>query len=466
MGVKIYERKVDKYTKVFLFGGIRVGRFTNQKASSRYSRALRGLHAFVFALSLVPFEAPAADWSTGSFAPGALGGTSGAQTVAQTQNAGNNGMASQLGAIAAAVSMAAGGLYIAKGATQLKCCSSGCTGSGSSSEKAKTDIDNNTKKSVTGSGITGGLFRQPVDYRRLRFPDEAKACPAPRLPLFFEFLRPAKADAALGPCLDAAIAMATGGLLLLNGLMGMQAANQANQNAGASLANAGNMGGMSSAGTSPTPDAAKTDSAKFGAQGSSASPIKLDPALLRTGTANDIMGKFEKQFGIPRDQFAQSVMDGNDPRKILGSAPLNPLSNADMNKATTDARGMSDADKANALANAGLGDVQRDLASKVGEVNPAGGPATSGLAAFKKSTGGDSVDLDKLADEIGKPSESAALGVSPEVQAALAAKQLDERKNGITDLTIFEVVHLKYRERSKKIFGYDPDGAKGGGHGI
>jgi hypothetical protein len=45
------------------------------------------------------------------------------------------------------------------------------------------------------------------------------------------------------------------------------------------------------------------------------------------------------------------------------------------------------------------------------------------------------------------------------VQAALAAKELDDRKNGITDLSIFEVVHAKYREKTKFIFGYDPDGA-------
>jgi hypothetical protein len=66
------------------------------------------------------------------------------------------------------------------------------------------------------------------------------------------------------------------------------------------------------------------------------------------------------------------------------------------------------------------------------------------------------------------PADSAAaLGVSPEVQAALAARELAERNKDLTDLSLFQVVHAKYRERSKMIFGFDPDGLpKGNGHGI
>jgi hypothetical protein len=197
-------------------------------------------------------------------------------------------------------------------------------------------------------------------------------------------------------------------------------------------------------------------------------PIKLDPALLRTGTANDIMNQFESHFGIPRDQFADGVLGGQDPRNLLNSAPKNALTNDDMNKAISGAKGMSDADKAAALAKSPLGDAQRDLASKMGgdaqyEMKMAGaGTGGNNIAAFgkKKDAELDPVDLPTA-------ESAAALGVSPEVQAALAAKQLEDRKNGLTDLTIFQVVHAKYREKSKMIFGFDPDGLpKGGGNGI
>jgi len=55
--------------------------------------------------------------------------------------------------------------------------------------------------------------------------------------------------------------------------------------------------------------------------------------------------------------------------------------------------------------------------------------------------------------------------ISPELKAAIEAKELDDRRNGITDLTVFEIVHIKYRERAKIIFGYDPDSvSKGAQH--
>ena len=45
------------------------------------------------------------------------------------------------------------------------------------------------------------------------------------------------------------------------------------------------------------------------------------------------------------------------------------------------------------------------------------------------------------------------LQLSPEVQAALAAQELQKMKDGMTELSIFEVVHNKYQERQKNIYG-------------
>ena len=113
---------------------------------------------------------------------------------------------------------------------------------------------------------------------------------------------------------------------------------------------------------------------------SSGSSVKLDPALLRTGTANDIMGQLENRFGIPRDEFAQNVMNGRDPREILTGAPQNAIATADMNKAITAAQNMTDAEKKDAMANSPMSAVQTELLAKMNEggVNAgAGGQRTT-----------------------------------------------------------------------------------------
>lgn len=389
------------------------------------------------------------------------------QAGSQGQASSTNSMASMLGQAAGVLSMAAGGLYMAKGVQQMKCCTQGCTGSGTASK------DEAAKEAAKAKDAASTIQRQPIDYFKLRFPDEAnKSCPAVpvrnlRAFSLLELFQPQKAVADMSGCLDAGIALATGGLMLLNGMLGLAAASQSSQMANTTGANASGMDTIgNSVGTSPTPDS--TSTASLGNSTGSSNPIKLDPALLRTGKANDIMNQFENQFGIPRDQFANGVIGGQDPRNMLNSAPQNALSNDDMNKALRGAKAMSDSEKAAALANSPIGAAQRELASKMGagdaqyEVKMAGAStAGSGLAAFgaKKDSEPDAADL--------SATEAAVPGVSPEVQAALAAKEIADRQAGLTEQTIFEVVHAKYREKSKMIFGFNPDGLpKGNGHGI
>jgi hypothetical protein len=258
------------------------------------------------------------------------------------------------------------------------------------------------------------------------------------------------------------IALVTGGLMLMNGIMGLKAANQASKNAANS---AGNMNGMSSypgtggAGTSPTPDSDNVAGMSgLDVSGRASEMIKIDPSLLRSGNANDIMSQFEAKFGIPRDKFADSVLGGEDPRKLLGAAPRNALSNDDMNKATNGAKAMTDSEKGNALSRTSLGLAEKELAGKLGTGDSAYAMNAGGSrnpSALKRSLAKES-ELESLEQPASEGQEN--LSVSPDVQAALAAKELKDRQNGITDLTIFQVVHAKYRERSKMIFGYDPDG--------
>ena len=390
-----------------------------------------------------------------------------------------------LSTASAILSMAAGGLYMAKGAMDLRCCSSGASGCRDNSAAAtntQQNLQQQTQQNANqqipqaggnvpnsppgGSTITGrpnGTNRQPIDFFKLRFPDEAGNCPK-KIPLsppsifhLFELFSPPPARAGFSDCLGALITLATGGMMLLNGLLGMQAANRSGQLADSSTGNMGNMA------TLPEKTSAEKRVSKLGDSSGNSSGIKLDPALLRTGRANEIMGQFEKKFGIGRDQFAKAIMDGEDPRKILNSAPKNPLSKADMNKATSSARNLSDADKAKGMADSGLADAQKELASKLGSdayaINYGGGPSSS---AASKSRSFEELPLDE-APKNPQPAAAASEQLSPEVREALAEKEKQDRANGITDMTIFQVVHLKYRERCKMILGYDPEGSAGKG---
>jgi hypothetical protein len=392
--------------------------------------------------------------------------TGSGQAGAQQSAANSNNMASMLGKAAGVLSMASGGLYMAKGAQELKCCMQGCnTGAGSESqaEKKAQEIKNTQNADCVKNPLACHPMRQPVDYRRLRFPTEARnSCPAPSIlrapfPMLWDFLRPAPARAT--GCLDGALALATGGLMMLNGMLGLAAASQAGQNGQVAASNAGNLGSADFAnGTAPSPDGAGgPGTASLGGVSGSGTQIQLDPALLRTGTANNIMGQFENKFGIARDAFAQDVLGGQDPRRLLASAPRNPLSVADMNQAMQAAKNMSDADKEKALAGTDLSAAQRELAAQ------AGGAGTRAPAAKPDAPFHDG-ELEPVAAEE-KPKAEAPLdpvGVSADVQAALLAKQLDASKKSEFDYGLFERVHAKYRQKAKAIFGYDPDGTMKG----
>ena len=132
----------------------------------------------------------------------------------------------------------------------------------------------------------------------------------------------------------------------------------------------GNAGGMNSFGdlsgidTSKKVAGEKTNSNLNGGL-DNGNQMKLDPALLRTGTANDIMGQFENRFGLERDQFAENVIGGRDPRELLATAPKNPISVGNLNKAITSAQSLSSEDKARA-SSALLAAAQKEMSDKLG----------------------------------------------------------------------------------------------------
>lgn len=394
-----------------------------------------------------------------------------------------NSQGAQLAQMMSILSMAAGALSMAAGAQELACCAQGCmTGAGANAGAEGAAID--AKAGAAGSSISvppismppasggsGGdeqptvspVQRTPTDLPK-RFPDSASSFQCPRAPGFvFQLFRPQAAQAS--GCADGMIALLTGGLMMAMGLMGMQGAQQADTNANQAYQNQGNLSGLPTSlnpfGPNGYTDPNKTannnnDSDTTGGStspggtklgsNSNSQPIKIDPALLSNGKAAEVMSRFEEKFGIPREKFAEAVAAGKDPRELLAKAPKNALSTADMAKAMTGAAGLTDAQKAAALDKAGLKAMQAEMLASLGDAgNEYKGGGGGGLPKAKSVSLG---DLGLEAEEAGQ-----ALALSPEVQAALAARELASRKPE-RDLTLFQLVHRKYRERTKMIFGY------------
>lgn len=418
------------------------------------------------------------------------------QTGSQTSSGNTNNMASMLSTGVAVLSMATGALTMAKGAQQMACCMKGCDGAGKEGVEKKASNDSTSKavadkladkakedaaadgtrgiSSITvPGGSSGSTPTKPANRSepefQLRFPDSASLDKSfgatARLGLLVKLFRAPTVNAS--GCIDAALALATGGLMLLQGMMAMASAKQAAANADTSYSNAGTLGAIDQTGgtMSGVPGSGAPGESKLGDSkltGASAtngkSTISLDPAMLRNGKADVVMSRFEKQFGLDRDQFANDIASGKDPRELLANAPKNALSVADLNKATSAARGMSDAEKQDALSASELAEIQKEMAANAGfgledtSYNSAG----KGSGASRKIASLSSDALDDLGGDAMGGVVSAGLedsSVSPEIKAALAQREEDLAKKSHFDTSLFEVVHRKYREKAKMISG-------------
>lgn len=380
------------------------------------------------------------------------------QTGSQNDTSTTSKLASTLSSAIGVVSMAAGALSVAKGVQEMSCCMQGCsTGAGSESNAKKASIDGAAKesaKSVKGAQrVEPGLFK--------RFPDSAKAdCPSMpslgRFSLLTNFLSPQKAVA--GGCLDAGIAIATGGVMLLSGAMGLLSAMQASKNADAAAANASTLGALDGTNSVATATATNTTLGATTPDGSGASgsSIKIDPALLRNGTADSVMTAFENKFGIPRDQFAQSLASGKDIKDILAGAPDNPISTADTAKAMNAAQSMSASEKQSAIDGSQVGQMQKELAANTSMGSSENSYASGGSGRSSSSGKRAPASMDDLGlGDLGSEAAAGASGldVSPTITNALAAAEDAKNQKSHFDTSLFEVVHKKYKEKTTMISG-------------
>lgn len=405
--------------------------------------ALRGLVAVLaWALTVVPFagsfasSAHAAEKDTKTKAV-SLNGTQNSNKIespkvtpaqqtqqqAQQNAQDKNDKGAGLAKVLSVLTMALGGLMVYKGVQNLTSCSSSAgtapsdpTGSAagtaqagsvqSTTAEAESAIGAKADGAAIASGMSSGLLA---------------------------------ATAVTGnSCTDGMINTIAGGMMLVQGLMGMQGAKEAKGNANAAGTNASMLGSLNTSGISGS--TVKDDE------------IKIDPSLLRKGKANSVMSDFENKFGINRDDFASAVGSGVDPRQLLMNAPKNAISAAALNNAVSEASKLSPDQQAELMAKAGVGDLQKEMMEEY-EI-PVGAGGGRSLAGSGSDT-----ELAPLPDLLGQNPEQQAnagfgdLQLSPEVQAALEKQALLDQTNGNTNITIFQMVKNKYKEKYGMIYG-------------
>lgn len=366
---------------------------------------------------------------------------------------------------------------MSKGQQQMQCCKEGCDGAGKEATANKAGQDAAAKGAADSLPKSDGSVPmpkpnpnkplEPIPWQpspsgawNLHPSSSPVALICTRAPakakMLFELFRPTKVQAAAG-CNDAMMAMAQGAMQMLSALAGLAAAAMSGNNAKKNGTSASNL-----AETPTAPQVTAAGNTSLGNGTGNSAPIQIDPALLRDGKGAAIAAEFEKNFGIPAQSFANAFLGGADPRAMLMNAPKNALSADTMNQAFSAAKSMSADQKAAALA--GLTDLQNAATAKMADAIDAAGKGTS--ASRKPSSSGDLDPLDDLAmgdKAAGTGADGVNSQLSPELQAALAARDTAEARD---NSTIFQVVHAKYQEKIRMIYGFDAHGHSIGGKGV
>ena len=153
-------------------------------------------------------------------------------------------------------------------------------------------------------------------------------------------------------------------------------------------------------------------------------------------------------------------------RSLLATAPKNPISVGNLNKAITSAQSLSSEDKARA-SSALLAAAQKEMSDKLGAGTLADADAGARGPAGKN---GSKANQDEELLQLGVAPPVAADtnkldDLSPEIKEALLAKQAADVKSSAATMNLFQRVHIKYLDKTKMILGYDPkSGWKGVGN--
>jgi hypothetical protein len=166
---------------------------------------------------------------------------------------------------------------------------------------------------------------------------------------------------------------------------------------------------------------------------------KLDAnALGRDPETKQAMAAIEDRFGISPADLVAKLKNGEDPKSIFENAPQNALTHAEALAGYKASR-------------AGLADVKDPAPASVAA--SAAAPGTDAAAGGAPDKLGRSGLRDSLSRSMGSGDD---LELSPEVRAALAAREDAERKRNQhvkseEEMDLFEVVHRKYLEREDNL---------------
>jgi hypothetical protein len=268
-------------------------------------------------------------------------------------------------------------------------------------------------------------------------------------------------DQTMGEQMQNMAQIASGAMQIAQGLLGMMAAG-----AEAEKGNTGNQrvagyeslnNPYSASNYNPSsPNGGSTNNTDLGQAGSTGNAalgngknavgtIAFSNLDLRSGDIGKAMDGIEKNFGIPRDKFADLLKAGVNPKDILANAPKNSPSMDLLNKieAGLAANNTAAQDAANriiasagGISNAGLGSSSDDKATEQAKgVKP--------VAAAPVTT---EEELD-----INNPT------LSPEVKAAMAAKiaqnKADKERGDSLGWNIFQLVHHRYQKLETMLYG-------------
>lgn len=231
--------------------------------------------------------------------------------------------------------------------------------------------------------------------------------------------------------------MAGGAAMVVSGMQALNGARQMNRMA--------NTAGDNSKGLDTVnPSASTIAGTSLDPNGGSGGQVLIDPSLLRSGKADAIMNDLEAKTGITRDELAKALENGKNPTDLLAnSSALSGKigSEDDLNKLIADASKGAVPGKQEVMDKLGL--TNDDLGGNL--VNASGGrslaSANGSSDGFGSSSGGGTGSIGINGSVNGDKSK-----LSPEIQAALD-------KNGITSLTIFQMVHSQYTKKAPGLFG-------------
>ncbi|MGZ3711138.1 MAG: hypothetical protein ACXVBE_05245, partial [Bdellovibrionota bacterium] len=239
--------------------------------------------------------------------------------------------------------------------------------------------------------------------------------------------------------------MALGAMQVAQGMLGLMAAQKAADVSDKNAANAVKLSevksnsGASIAGASLDGGASVSN----GVTGAA-----LDRATLHSGELGEALGELQEQYGISPEELAQGLAQGIDPRLIFMHAPENSLNAQEANLAMKQAREIEASSLAEDIKNSSISAAVKDTTPAkplaAADVKPAIAEKGSKDTWLRDSL------RDKLRDRV--PASSPEEGISPEIQAALQAKEAALAKTEQVPETLFDVVHSKYKERMMSMY--------------